>query len=121
MTDHLWQIGFNLLFKVERLALPIVAEGQTFPTQCKLEAFPERGEARRHFAGAGPAVGSVYCNLDPAFFDVDHLKTKMVKDGYRERCAMALFDLLIARTPTLRKPDITATPEQLASAMDVVG
>lgn len=48
ITDHLWQIGFTLKSKAERMPLSIPTENGELVTTFQVEALAERGVARRH-------------------------------------------------------------------------
>jgi hypothetical protein len=97
LTDHLWQMGFNVESKAERLAVPLDdGNGNLFLTSFEIRAYPERGEARRHFAGAGPAFAEVRSNLPLEQFqhELDRKQTAL-KDLYTERCAKVMLEMLV--------------------------
>ena len=103
MTDHLWQLGFRLESKVHRLHAPIVVGDEAMHTTFELAAFPERGEARRHFGRkAGPAKSEVKSNLMLEYFQAEKEQgSTELKDTYTEKCAVVLFDMLRAEVPGL--------------------
>lgn len=107
LTDHLWAMGFNVESKAERLAIPLDdGNGNLFVTSFEIRAYPERGEARRHFAGAGPAFAEVKSNVPLEQFqaELDNKQTGL-KDLYTERCAKALLEMLVERTQ-ISKPAV---------------
>jgi hypothetical protein len=102
ITDHLWQLGFNL--KTLASPLPIVIgdeEGNQFFTQFELMAYPERGEARRHFSRKGPCRAEVKSNYAVDYF---RLKDSMLTAIYTEKCAAILLEMLTREVPTLSQP-----------------
>jgi hypothetical protein len=105
ITDHLWQLGFNLESKAERMPAPIVAEDEAFYTTFAVTAYPERGEARRLFAAKGPAEAEVKSNLVlEVFLSEQEQGIARLKDLYTEKCAAVLLDMLKAAAPTLTMP-----------------
>lgn len=97
LTDHLWSMGFNVEAKADRLAIPLDdGNGNLFVTSFEIRAYPERGEARRHFAGAGPVFAEVKSNVPLEQFqaELDNRGTGL-KDLYTERCAKAMLEMLV--------------------------
>jgi hypothetical protein len=97
LTDHLWSMGFNVESKAERLALPLDdGNGNLFVTSFEIRAYPERGEARRHFAGAGPVFAEVKSNVPlEQFIREQRNGNTDFKDLYTERCAKAMLEMLV--------------------------
>lgn len=105
ITDHLWQLGFDIKSQVHRLPAPIVTEGEAFYTSFEVTIYPERGEARRHFSRKGPARAEVKSNLVfEAFLAEQEARGTELKDIYTEKCAVILLDMLTAEVPTLSQP-----------------
>lgn len=105
-TDHLKSIGFDLKLKADRLDVVIWNDdGPDFVTNFELTAFPERGEARRLFAGKGAAKAEVKSNVDlEAFiYEREHGSTTL-KDLYTEKCCRVLMDMLAMVAPQISKP-----------------
>lgn len=110
ITDHLWQLGFDLKRELNRYPEPIVQRdaihGDTI-LYCsfKVTAYPERGEARRLFGRKGPAASMVSSNLPLEEFgaEKDRGETQL-RDIYTEKCAEVLLDMLRAADPTVSQP-----------------
>ncbi len=111
ITDHLWQLGFNLSFRVERLPVPWSDGEHTFVSKCFLVASPERGEARRLFGRKGQMASEVVSNVPLEVFgqEKDEGRTQL-KDRYTEKCAKTIFDALKAEVSTLPKPPANHVP-----------
>lgn len=112
ITDHLWQIGFRLEFTVKPLLPPMVLQdaehGSTvYNSQTKLTAYPERGEARRLFAGKGPAAAEAYSNFALEAFENEDIGPGL-KQSYTESNARTLLAMLEEEAPTLSKPRAVA-------------
>ena len=110
-TDHLKLLGFDLKLKADRLDVVIPSDEGDFVTNFEMTAYPERGEARRLFAGKGAAKAEVKSNVDlEAFiYEREHGATTL-KDIYTEKCCRGLMDMLTMAAPTISKPP-TNVPE----------
>lgn len=111
-TTHLKAIGFDLKLKAARLPEPIPSGEGNFVTSFELTAYPERGEARRLFAGKGAAKSEVKSNVDlEAFiYEREHGSTTL-KDLYTEKCCQVLMDMLAVAAPQISKPSPSHTSE----------
>jgi hypothetical protein len=112
-TDHVKLLGFDLKLKADRLDVVIPNdEGGDFVTNFELTAYPERGEARRLFAGKGAAKAEVVSNVDlKAFiYEREHGGTTL-RDLYTEKCCRALMDMLALAAPQISKPPLRHVPE----------
>jgi hypothetical protein len=107
-TDHLWQIGFTLKAKADRLPVAIPTDEGMLVTNFELLALPERGEARRLFAGKGSAKSEVKSNLPLERLQAERDRgDSSLKDLYTEKCAVNLFEMLLAAAPQVRRPVTT--------------
>lgn len=108
MADHLWQIGFTLKAKADRLPVGIPTEDGLLITNFELLALPERGEARRLFAGKGPAKSEVKSNVPIEQLQAERERgDSTLQDLYTEKCAANLFEMLRAASPQVRQPVTT--------------
>jgi hypothetical protein len=104
-TDHLWQVGFTLKAKADRLPIEIQTDEGSLVTNFELLALPERGEARRLFAAKGPAKSEVKTNIPIERLQSEHERgDSTLKDLYTEKCAVNLFEMLAAAAPQIRRP-----------------
>lgn len=108
ITDHLWQLGFTLKSKAERMPVPIPTEkGDLLVTTFEVIANPERGEARRLFAAKGPARAEVKSNvpIEKLLHDQERGDTAL-RDLYTEQCAAVLLEMLVADSPQISRPGV---------------
>ena len=104
-TDHLKCLGFDLKLKADRLPEPIPSDEGDFVTNFEVTALPERGEARRLFAGKGAAKSEVKSNVNLESFIYERERgIHRLKDLYTEKCAQSLFGMLADAAPTISRP-----------------
>jgi len=110
ITDHLWAIGFTIKPKADRLPVEIAdGNGNTFKTNFEITANPERGEARRLFAGRGPCKAEVKSNVPLEMFLAEQEDGRSdLKDLYTEQCVKHLFEMLKGEAPTISKAAVAA-------------
>jgi hypothetical protein len=108
ITDHLWQLGFTIKAKADRMLVPLpMPDGSTLVTHFEIEALPERGEARRLFSRKGASRAEIKTNvpLEALLAEHEHGDSGL-QDIYIEKCAAILLEMLTATEPTLRQPRI---------------